>query len=73
MSLAETAKKLGISFYAFVFDRIAKLNVIPALASVLMQREASAVSTSPPPLFEKIRWGRDMTADSEPHDEDVVL
>ena len=42
MSLAETAKKLGISFYAFVFDRIAKLNVIPSLATVLMQRAASA-------------------------------
>jgi hypothetical protein len=42
MSLAETAKKLGISFYAFVFDRIAKLNAIPSLASVLTSRAANA-------------------------------
>jgi hypothetical protein len=42
MSLAETAKKLGISFYAFVFDRMAKLNVIPSLATVLTERAATA-------------------------------
>ena len=42
MSLAETAKKLGISFYAFVFDRIAKLNAIPSLATVLISQAANA-------------------------------
>jgi hypothetical protein len=44
MSLAETAKKLGISFYAFVYDRMAKLNVIPPLAQVLMNRAANALA-----------------------------
>ena len=42
MSLAETAKKLGISFYAFVYDRIAKLNIIPSLAIVLTSQAAKA-------------------------------
>ena len=44
MSLAETTKKLGISFYAFVYDRIAKLNTIPSLAQVLINRAANPLA-----------------------------
>ena len=42
MSLAETAKKLGVSFYAFVYDRIAKLNTIDSLATILISQAANA-------------------------------
>jgi hypothetical protein len=37
MALAETAKKLGVSFYAFVHNRIAGLNLIPPLAELVDQ------------------------------------
>jgi len=38
MSLAATAKKLGISFYQYIHDRIAKTNEIPSLASLIEAR-----------------------------------
>jgi hypothetical protein len=37
MTLAETAKKLGVSFYAYVHDRIAGINLIPPLAELVHQ------------------------------------
>jgi len=37
MTLAETAKKLGISFYKFVHDRMAEVNIMPSLADQLAQ------------------------------------
>jgi hypothetical protein len=40
MSLAATAKKLDISFYRYIHDRISKANEIPSLAS-LIQAHAS--------------------------------
>ena len=40
MSLAATAKKLGISFYQYIHDRISKANEIPSLAS-LIETQAS--------------------------------
>ena len=38
MSLAATARKLGISFYQYVHDRISKANQIPSLASMIEAR-----------------------------------
>jgi len=38
MSLAATATKLGISFYQYLYDRIAKTNQIPSLASLIQAR-----------------------------------
>lgn len=42
MSLAETTKKLGVSFYAFVHDRISKLGLIPPLADIIRAQAAPA-------------------------------
>jgi hypothetical protein len=38
MTLAETAKKLGESFYAYVYDRISGSNKLPDLADLIRQR-----------------------------------
>jgi hypothetical protein len=38
MSLAATARKLGISFYQYIHDRISKANQIPSLASLIEAR-----------------------------------
>jgi hypothetical protein len=38
MSLAATARKLGISFYLYIHDRISKANQIPSLASLIEAR-----------------------------------
>jgi len=38
MSLAATTRKLGISFYQYVHDRISKANQIPSLASLIEAR-----------------------------------
>lgn len=38
MSLAETAKKLGVSFYEYVYDRLSGQNLLPSLADLLRQR-----------------------------------
>jgi len=38
MSLAATTRKLGISFYEYVHDRISKMNQIPSLASLIESR-----------------------------------
>jgi len=38
MSLAATARKLGISFYQYIHDRISKANQIPSLASLIETR-----------------------------------
>jgi hypothetical protein len=38
MSLAATTRKLGISFYQYIHDRISKTNQIPALASLIEAR-----------------------------------
>jgi hypothetical protein len=35
MSLAATARKLGISFYQYIHDRISQANQIPSLANVI--------------------------------------
>jgi hypothetical protein len=38
MTLAETAKKLGVSFYAYVFDRVSGSHRLPDLADLIRQR-----------------------------------
>jgi hypothetical protein len=38
MTLAATARKLGISFYQYIHDRISKANEIPSLASLIEAR-----------------------------------
>lgn len=38
MTVAETAKKLGVSFYQYVRDRVAQTNEMPALADIIRSR-----------------------------------
>ena len=35
MSLAATTKKLGVSFYQYIHDRICGLNQVPQLADII--------------------------------------
>jgi len=37
-SLAETTKKLGVSFYRYIFDRVSKANQVSPLADVIAER-----------------------------------
>ena len=38
MTVAETAKKLGVSFYEYVFDRVSQRHHMPALADIIRSR-----------------------------------
>lgn len=38
MTLAETAKKLEVSFYAYVYDRLSGVNTLPRLSDLIRQR-----------------------------------
>ena len=38
MSLADTARKLGVSFYHFIHDRVTGANQFPALADIIEER-----------------------------------
>ena len=38
MTLADTARKLGISFYAYIHDRVSGIHQIPPLATLVTQR-----------------------------------
>ena len=38
MSLAATAKKLDVSFYQYVHDRVTRANSIPSLAELIAQQ-----------------------------------
>jgi hypothetical protein len=38
MTLVATAKKLGVSFYDYVFDRIAEVDAMPSLADLIQQQ-----------------------------------
>ena len=38
MTVSETAKKLGVSFYQYVRDRVAQTNEMPALADIIRSR-----------------------------------
>ncbi|MCB9126469.1 MAG: transposase [Ardenticatenales bacterium] len=48
MSLAETTKKLGLSFYEYVLDRVAQRNAIPPLADLIRQQSDAATIPIPP-------------------------
>lgn len=47
MTLAETAKKLGISFYQYVFDRTSHTNRLPSLAELIQQHTQFGPSSNP--------------------------
>jgi hypothetical protein len=51
MTLAETAKKLGVSFYAYIYDRISESYKLPNLADMIRQRSPAfhPVHTPAPP------------------------
>jgi hypothetical protein len=38
MTLADTAKKLGVSFYHYIYDRVSQANDIPKLADLIAER-----------------------------------
>lgn len=38
MTLVATAKKLGVSFYAYILDRIAEIRALPSLADIIQAR-----------------------------------
>jgi hypothetical protein len=40
-TVAATAAKLGVSFYAYVQDRLAETNALPALAALITERAAT--------------------------------
>jgi len=44
MTVAETAKKLKVSFYDYIYDRIAEVNQIPPLADII---RSQALPVSP--------------------------
>jgi len=46
MTLAATAKHLGVSFYAYLYDRVAAVHALPSLADLIRQR-APAVHPTP--------------------------
>lgn len=41
MTLNETAKKLGVNFYAYIYDRVSAAHRLPSLASLIQQRSVS--------------------------------
>ena len=48
MTLSETAKKLGVSFYAYIHDRVSGDRCLPSLASLILQRSLSELPQPPP-------------------------
>jgi FtsZ-binding cell division protein ZapB len=49
MTVAATAKKLGVSFFAYVYDRVAGVNALPSLSAIIKQRSPAShptISTS---------------------------
>jgi hypothetical protein len=47
MTLAATAKQLGVSCYAYLYDRVAAVHALPNLADLIRQR---APAVHPPPV-----------------------
>jgi hypothetical protein len=48
MTLTETAKKLGVSFYQYAFDRISQANHLPALAQLVESRARNSAQNPVP-------------------------
>lgn len=42
MTLAATAKKLGVSFFAYVYDRVTEVNALPHLADIIKHRSPAS-------------------------------
>ncbi|MEH1778403.1 MAG: hypothetical protein V7L26_04505 [Nostoc sp.] len=40
MSLVATTRKLGISFFEYVRDRISKMRIIPSLATIIREKSS---------------------------------
>ena len=38
MTLAATARQLGVSFYAYIYDRVTGVYALPTLADIIRQR-----------------------------------
>ncbi len=49
MTLVATAKKLEISFYDYVFDRVSEAHNMPSLAEIIEQK--SSIDTQFTPVF----------------------
>jgi hypothetical protein len=47
MTLAETTRKLGVNFYAYLHDRIIGANTIPPLADLITQAACNSISSAP--------------------------
>ena len=45
LSLTVTARKLGVSFYHYIYDRIAAINQMPSLAELVTTRTLAAHQT----------------------------
>jgi hypothetical protein len=53
MSLAATARQLGVSFYAYIYDRVAEIYALPSLADLIRQHA---------PAFHPLPQGKSITA-----------
>ncbi|MCP4168180.1 MAG: hypothetical protein GY759_20130 [Chloroflexi bacterium] len=49
LSLAVTARKLGVSFYHYLLDRISDIYALPSLADMVRQQSQVQVKALPPP------------------------
>ena len=49
MSIVQTAKKLGISAYAYIYDRVSGTYALPSLAQVIQEKSQTLMSTCPAP------------------------
>jgi len=49
MTLAETAKKLGVNFYAYIYDRVSHAYLLPNLADLINQQLVFAYNDAVPP------------------------
>jgi len=47
MTLAETTRKLGVNFYAYLHDRITGANTIPPLADLITQAAGNSTLSAP--------------------------
>ena len=46
LTITETAKKLGVNIYDYLFDRITKAYQLPSLAETIRERSQPQVATS---------------------------
>ena len=41
MSISQTAKKLGVRMYEYIYDRVSGKNVLPSLADIIREKSQS--------------------------------